>query len=457
MKAFLVGGSASGVGKTTVTLALLAAFRERGLRVQPFKAGPDFIDPGHHTAVSGVASHTLDAWMVPPDENRRIFWQAARGRDVAVVEGMMGLFDGVYGDRDEGSSAALAKMLGLPVVLVVDAGGAVRSAAALVHGFRGFDPALKLAGVVFNRVGGASHLADLRAAVAPLGVPVFGGLPWQQEATLPERHLGLVTAEETAWRPDRVRRLAAQAHEHLDLARLLADTEVPEPSPSRLEARSGARRVRVAVARDAAFCFYYRDNLDRLVAAGAELVEVSPLVDGTLPPGTELLYLGGGYPEVYAATLAGNVGMRAAVRDFAAAAGAIYAECGGLMYLAETLRTLDGTMHPMCGALPLAVRMEPRIAALGYVEVEIALGGPPLRARGHEFRHSTVEAAPASVDTVYAVRDARTGSARREGYRLGGTLASYVHLHFASCPELPARLLAVARSRGAAAMPESSP
>src|SRR5262249_533937 len=264
---------------------------------------------------------------------------------------------------------------------------------------------------------------------------------------IPERHLGLVTADETPWSSERVQRLAALARDHVDLGRLLAVTEVPERAQAAPGPRPVEPRVRVAVARDAACCFYYRHNLARLVAAGADRVATSPLADGDLPPGTQLLYLGGGYPEVHAAALAANNGMRAAIRDLAAAGGAIYAECGGLMYLAETLRTRDGTVHPMCGVLPVAVRMEPGLAALGYVEVEVGLGGPPLRARGDEFRHSTLEAPP-SVDTVYYVRDARGGRPRREGYRLGGTLASYIHLHFASCPEFPARLLDGAASRG---------
>ena len=446
MKAFLVAGTASGVGKTTVTLALLAALRERGLRVQPFKAGPDFIDPGHHEAISGVPSRTLDGWMVPAEENRRIFWRAAGGRDVAIVEGMMGLFDGVEGGREEGSSAALAKLLGLPVVLVIDAGGAVRSAAATLRGFRDFDPALRLAGVAFNRVGGPTHLADLRAAAAPLGVPVLGGVPWQPATVFPERHLGLVTAAETSHGPEAVRHLAGLARDHLDLARLLAETEVQEPRTLAPEDPPVPPRIRVAVARDVAFSFYYRENLARLAAAGAELVDWSPLADGALPPGTRVLYLGGGYPEVHAAQLATNTPARAAVRTFAEAGGAIYAECGGLMYLGQTLRTLDGVVHPMCGVLPLAVRMRPTLAALGYVEVSIALGeGPPLAARGHLFHHSELEApAPSTLVTAYEVSDARGTARGREGYRVGRTLASYVHLHFASCPELPARLLTLA-------------
>jgi len=446
MKAFLVAGTASGVGKTTVTLALLAALRERGLRVQPFKAGPDFIDPGHHEALSGVPSRTLDGWMVPAEENRRIFWRAAGGRDVAIVEGMMGLFDGVEGGREEGSSAALAKLLGLPVVLVIDAAGAVRSAAAMLRGFRDFDPALRLAGVVFNRVGGPAHLADLRAAAAPLGVPVLGGVPWEPATVLPERHLGLVTAAETSHGPEAVRCLAALARDHLDLARLLAGTEVQEPRMQAPDVPPVPPRVRVAVARDVAFSFYYRENLARLAAAGAELVDWSPLADGALPPGTRALYLGGGYPELHAARLAANAPARAAVRTLAEAGGGIYAECGGLMYLGDTLRTLDGVAHPMCGVLPLAVRMRPTLAALGYVEVTLALGeGPPLVARGHLFHHSELEApVPPTLATAYEVRDARGAARGREGYRLGQTLASYVHLHFASCPELPARLLTLA-------------
>ena len=446
MKAFLVGGTASSVGKTTVTLALLAALRERGLRVQPFKAGPDFIDPGHHEAVSGVPSRTLDGWMIPPEENRRVFWRAAGGRDVAIVEGMMGLFDGVEGASEEGSSAALAKALGLPVVLVIDAGGAVRSAAATLRGFRDFDPALRLAGVIFNRVGGPGHLADLTAAAAPLGVPVLGGLPWEATVALPERHLGLVTAAEASLGPEAIRRLAALARDRLDLQRLLAETEVPEPRAVAPDSRTVQPRLRVAVARDAAFAFYYRENLTRLAAAGAELVDWSPLADGALPPGTRAVYLGGGYPEVHAARLAANAAARMAVRTFAEAGGVVYAECGGLMYLARTLRTLDGVAHPMCGVLPLAVRMRPTLAALGYVEVTLTLGeGPALVARGHLFHHSELEAeAPPELATAYEVREARSLSRWREGYRVGQTLASYVHLHFASCPELPVRLLTLA-------------
>jgi cobyrinic acid a,c-diamide synthase len=445
VKAFVVAGTGSGVGKTTLTLALLAALRERGLRLQPFKVGPDFIDPGHHQAVSGVVSRTLDAWMLPPEENRRIFWRAALGRDVAVVEGMMGLFDGVAGETDEGSTAALAKTLGLPVVLVVDAGGAVRSVAAVVQGFRDFDPAIRLAGVVFNRVGGAAHAADLVAATAPLGVPVLGGLPWEASATVPERHLGLVGADEIERSPEHVRRLARLAREHMDLPRLLAETEVLEGATP-VRDPPASPRVKVAVARDAAFSFYYRDNLDRLTAAGAEIVEFSPLADRALPAGTRLVYLGGGYPELHAARLGANVAMRDAVGAFAASGGAVYAECGGLMYLAERLRTADGASHLMCGVLPLAVRMEPRLAALGYVEADIVLGdGPSLRARGHEFHHSTLEApAPPDLETTYALRDARGGRAWREGWRRGRTLGSYVHLHFGSCPELAARLVAEA-------------
>jgi cobyrinic acid a,c-diamide synthase len=446
VKAFLVAGTGSGAGKTTVTLALLAALRERGLRLQPFKAGPDFIDPGHHEAVSGVASRTLDGWMLSAEENRRIFWRAAGRRDVAVVEGMMGLFDGVAGASEEGSSAALAKALGLPVVLVVDAGGSVRSAAAVVRGFRDFDPDLRLAGVIFNRVGGAAHLEDLAAATAPLGVSVLGGLPWETAATVPERHLGLVTAAETGWSSEAIDRLAMLARTHLDLPRLLADAEVPEPRALAPEPPPLPPRLRVAVARDAAFAFYYRDNLDRLAAADAEIVPFSPLADRTLPAGTRLVYLGGGYPEVHAAALAANRVLRDSVAAFAAGGGAIYAECGGLMYLARALRTSEGAVHPMCGVLPLDVRVERQLVALSYVEATVQIGaGTPLVARGHEFHHGRLEAAPPpDLPTVYAARDARGRRSWPEGYRLGRTLASWIHLHFGSCPELAPRLLAEA-------------
>jgi cobyrinic acid a,c-diamide synthase len=431
-----VAGLASSVGKTTVTLALAAAWRRRGLRVRCAKVGPDFIDPGFHAAVTGAPSRTLDGWLLPPDALRRALGRAGADADVVLVEGVMGLYDGLDGRSETGSTAEVAKRLGLPVVLVVDASAQVRSAGALVLGAERFDPALPLAGVLFNRVGGARHVRWLREAVASASrAPVLGALPWEEAVRLPERHLGLVTAAERAFPPDLFDRLADLAERGIELDALLAlarSDVAPEPPPA-----PGPARVRVGVARDLAFQFYYPDALEALEAAGARLVPWSPLADERLPA-VDALYLGGGYPEVHAARLAANRPMREAVHAFALDGGPIYAECGGLMYLARTLQDLDGAIHPMTGVLPLDVRLRPERLVIGYREVRLetaALLGPAGAVlRGHEFHRSHVAAEPAGLRTVYRVSDPAGGDPWAEGYAVRRTLASYVHLHLGSRP-----------------------
>ncbi|MGH9481218.1 MAG: cobyrinate a,c-diamide synthase, partial [Terriglobales bacterium] len=386
MRALLLSGTHSGVGKTTVTLGLIAALRARGLKVRAFKAGPDFLDPAHLAAASGAPCLNLDGWMLGAELCRaRLAQAAAEGAEVAIVEGMMGLYDGLSGSGETGSTAELAKWLDLPVVLVADASGGARSLAATVLGFRNFDLAVRLTGVIFNRIGGPGHLEYLRQAMASLdGVAFLGGLPADERLHLPERHLGLAL-------PASAPPPAAWAESHLDLDLLLAQAvEVaashlipPSPPPS--------SPLALGLARDEAFCFYYPDNLDLLRAAGLELVEFSPLRDAALPAGVRGLYFGGGYPELHAAALAANAPMRAAVAAFAAAGGFIYAECGGLMYLA---RSLEG--QPMAGVLPCHVTMHSRLQAIGYREVRpvglnAGLGAAAnLRARGHEFHYSSL-------------------------------------------------------------------
>ena len=309
MKGFVVAGTASGVGKTTITAALLAALRARGLTVQPFKCGPDYIDPAHHTVLAGRPSYNLDTWMLPIATNLSIFRKAMRDADVAVVEGVMGLFDGVNGSSDEGSTAEIAKLLGLPVVLVVDASNAARSVAAVVKGFAEFDPQIRLSGVILNGAAGPVHLDLLREAIAPIGVPVLGWFPKLPELGLQERHLGLVTAGEKTWNSEQVGLLIRAVESHIDLNRLLASCDITSTRDEEPEAisrhNSGKRngRVHIGIARDRAFSFYYQSSLDALRAAGAELVEVSPLSDASLPANLDGLYLGGGYPEVYAEEL----------------------------------------------------------------------------------------------------------------------------------------------------------
>uniref|UniRef100_A0A7V4G939 Cobyrinate a,c-diamide synthase n=1 Tax=Desulfobacca acetoxidans TaxID=60893 RepID=A0A7V4G939_9BACT len=428
----------SGAGKTTVTLGLLAACRRRGLSVQPFKVGPDFIDPGHLARVSGRVCRNLDGWLLRREDNLASFARHARDAHLAVVEGVMGLFDGYGGMTEAGSTAQMAKWLGLPVLLVVDARSMARSAAALVHGFATFDPDLPLAGVIFNRVGSPTHLEYLSQALEQAGaVPCFGGLPREAALAIPERHLGLVTTEDHPLGGDYVERLADLMEEHLDLDGLLAALP-PVPLHEEAPPRCPPATVRLGVARDRAFCFYYPENLEWLARFGAEIVPFSPLEDRNLPE-VHGLYLGGGYPELFARQLSANFAMRRAVRERAAAGLPIYAECGGLMYLSREIHDLEGRSHPMAGVLPFGVRMFPRLKALGYREVTLTadslLGPGGTRLKGHEFHYSEIITEPPDLPRIYELTPRRGGPPRQEGYSIHQVLASYVHLHFGSNPE----------------------
>jgi cobyrinic acid a,c-diamide synthase len=427
--ALVVAGTHSGVGKTSITLGLIGALARRGLTVQPFKVGPDFIDPLHHTKAAGRTSRNLDGWMLDPDQNRACFAGAGAEADAAVIEGVMGLFDGSEGGSDRGSTAEMAKLLGLPVVLVIDASAMARSAAALIHGFASFDPELRIAGVILNNVGGEAHAEMIEEAVTA-GPPILGAMPRAADLSVPERHLGLHLPHEA--QKDHAQQLASLVEDHVDLDSLLdvARTERPAPPPAIAAAEPS---VRIGVARDGAFCFYYPDNLELLERAGAELIEFSPIAD-SLPAGLDGLYVGGGYPELHAAELAANTTARDAIREFAAAGGPIYAECGGLMYLGETLELDDGT-YPLCGVLPFSTRM-PAPLTLSYVEVATAGGlfGAGRSARGHVFHHSEISGEPA-VDRHHTLRTTR-GEESEEGYGVGNVVAGYAHLHFGSEPDL---------------------
>jgi cobyrinic acid a,c-diamide synthase len=441
--AFLLAAPYSGAGKTTLTLTLLAAFGARGLRVQPFKVGPDYIDPSHHAHLAGRTSHNLDTWMLSPEANRRIFSTAAQGVDVALVEGVMGLFDGVDGKRPDGSSAHLAQLLGLPVVLVVDARAMARSAAALVHGFASFDPDVRLAGVIWNRVGSDSHRRILDEALAQASLPPsFGALPRNSAIALPERHLGLVTAEDAPLPGETARTLAGFAEEHLDLDALLRATVqgVGDRVPPATRRGQSETTRRIGIPRDQAFCFYYEENLRLLREAGAELVHFRPTDGDSVPPALDGLYLGGGYPELHARRLSRNNAFLDGLRALQAAGAPIYAECGGFMVLCQALEDLHGNTYPMAGVFPTVARMRGKRFRLGYREVEISgiPGLDGLRARGHEFHYSHVEM-PLEVGRVYHAWNARGEPLPDEGYRAGKTLGGYVHLHFASNPAFPAR------------------
>ncbi len=464
--AFVLAAPHSGSGKTTVTLAILAALRRRGLTVQPFKVGPDFIDPGLHTFVSGTVSRNLDGWMLSRDVNRTIFARCLQGADGAVVEGVMGLFDGYDGASEAGSTAEMAKWLELPVILVVDARSMARSVAALVHGFCSFDPHIRCAGVIFNRVGSEAHLEFLREAmtVSHPNLAVLGGLPREDTLRLPERHLGLVTAEESPLDQAFVDQAARWAETHLDLNRLLTVTTLEtgdlesiasqaaafSPTPS-AHKRGLKERPVIAVARDAVFCFYYQDNLDLLESFGARLHFFSPLAGETIPQDASALYLGGGYPEVHAKALRKNQRFFDDLKHFASSNRPIYAECGGLMVLSQSIELLSGEKVPMAGLLPFSVRMLSRRKALGYVEVVLTrsclLGEPGMRMRGHEFHYSEIDHLDncANLSCCYRLQARKYRLEQDEGYQVGSVLASYVHLHWGSAPQAAAFFIDAAR------------
>jgi cobyrinic acid a,c-diamide synthase len=429
-RALVIAGVASGVGKTSLTLGLLEALRRRGLSVQAFKVGPDFIDPQLHALVTGRPSYNLDGFMCGRDAVRATVARAAADADVAIVEGMMGCFDGVDGSSDDGSTAQIARWLGVPVLLVLDASAQSRSAAAVVRGFERFDPSVTVTGVVANRVGGETHARWIGDAVGGSCAAEFlGAMPHDRELTLPERHLGLVTAAEGMLTAERRTRLRDAVERAIDVGRVL-ELAAPLALSAAPARESVPPRATIAVARDVAFQFYYQENLELLEAAGARLIFWSPLVDRE-PPAADGLYFGGGYPELHARALADNASCRKAVRTFVESGRPVYAECGGLMYLAETLEDAEGCEHAMVGVLPSRVRMRPPRMTLGYADVRLTadtpLGAAGSVARGHRFHFSTLDPVPDRIARVYEGGD---------GYLIGRTLLSYVHVHFASNPGL---------------------
>ena len=441
----VIAGTHSGVGKTSMVLGILGALCNRGVRVQGFKVGPDFIDPMYHREVTGTASYNLDAWLMGQEGVRQAFARVAPADGVAVIEGVMGMFDGRAVGND-GSTAEVAAILRSPVLLVIDVGGMSRSAAALVQGYARFDPDVRVAGVVLNRVGGPRHYQLVKTAIeGQAGVAVWGYLPWNDALVLPERHLGLVPVGEDAAFQRVCAELGAAAERTIDVAAILAAAHAAPVFDVPTAAVPGASevRARIGVARDAAFNFYYDANLQWLCRWGAEVVEFSPLEDHELPTDVDGLYLGGGYPEVFAKGLSENIALMTSLRRAHHAGMPIYAECGGLMYLVEAIQDAAGARYAMVGLLPGICRLTDRLQNFGYKEVvslrESVLGGAGLRTRGHEFHYSTWEGRPAA-SSLYQTRSSR-GDESAEGYSVGNLTASYVHLHFDACPQVPRSLV----------------
>jgi cobyrinic acid a,c-diamide synthase len=442
----VIAGTSSGAGKTSVACGVIGALRRRGLRVQGFKVGPDYIDPSYHALASGRPGRNLDAFLSGPELIAPLARHGSRGAELAVVEGVMGLFDGASGRGELASTGHVAKLLRAPVVLVVDATAMSRSVAAIVHGYRTFDPDVNVAGVIFNRVGSDHHEQLLREALENLSppTPVLGALRRDPRVIAPERHLGLVPAPEREQEASAaLAALAAAVDRQVDvdgiigLARAAGSLDGSTWSP-KLDSDPAAG-ARIAVARGPAFSFYYEENLELLTAAGAELLSFDPLADEELPPDAGALLLAGGFPEVFAAELEANARLRAAVAQFAAAGRPILAECGGLLFLC---RELDG--REMCGVLPATARMTDRLS-LGYREATALTTTPWIdsgaRIRGHEFHYTEVDAVDCERAWILAAR----GRQRPEGIVAGGVQASYLHAHWAAHPELAWRFARAAR------------
>lgn len=438
----IVAASASGQGKTTAATGLMAALTRRGLRVQGFKSGPDFIDPAFHTAATGRPSRNLDTWMMGEDLVLECFERATVDADIAIIEGVMGLFDGYSGKDDAGSAAHLARLLDAPVLLVLDGSAMARSAAALVHGFATFDPQVRVAGVLLNNLAGEGHYRYIAEALAGSGVASVGWLRRDPALRMPERHLGLVPGFSVEY----LDRLAAAITQAVDLDAVLriAQSAGPLRAPShRVFGGQPGEAFTVAVARDEAFWFYYQDSLDYLTVLGAKLVPFSPLRDPRPPVGVQAVYIGGGYPELHLAELAANGPMLEWLRRTKVP---IYAECGGLMYLTEAILDRDGRRYPLVGRLPTEATMAGAKLHLGYVTATapqdhfLALKGQQVR--GHEF-HASQLTEPAR-NPAWTCQGS-FGPPRADGFVEPVLVASYVHLHFAANPLAAARLADLAR------------
>lgn len=440
----VIAGTQSGVGKTTIVTGLLAALVKQGLTVQSYKVGPDYIDPGYHQLASGRAAHNLDTWLMPPEAVVRTFAHAAADVDIAIVEGVMGLYDG--GRQGVSSTAALAKLLQAPVILVLDAKSMGESAAAIALGFKNYDPEVQLAGVIVNRLGSLTHKQMIVSALERLSIPVLGCLFRDAALAMPERHLGLTPTTEFAGETA-VQHMAAAVAQQIDLAALQAVAQQAGPLPLPVPRAYAERHtVRIGVAQDEAFSFYYPESLEVLTAMGVELIPFSPLHDAALPSVDGLL-LGGGFPEMFVAQLTANTAMRAALQAAGQSGMPIYAECGGFMYLMNRIIDFQGQSYEMAGLIPAAAVMEKKLQTVGYVEatplVDTIVGEAGAVLRGHEFHFSRMvpEVPAEEFPWGFTFTKVRTGAAAKGGYTAANITASYLHMHFAGNEEAARRFI----------------
>lgn len=439
---FVLAGTHSGAGKTTITAGILSALKARGLVVQPYKTGPDYIDPAFHSFAVGRKSRNLDTWLLSEETVRYLFAKNLEGADVAVVEGVMGLFDGFGGKEDIGSTAYLAKMLDLPVILIVDGSGMARSAAATVLGYTQFDKQLKVAGVILNRMSSAQHYEILKEAIeTSTNIPCLGYVRKDQQIQLTSRHLGLVPAGEIEDLSDKLVQVGNMVAETVDIDRILALSvkERPVKQQHPVEAFFGRYQgLRVGIALDSSFNFYYWDNIELMESLGCECVFFSPMHDEVLPEALDFIYIGGGFPEVFGKALESNEAFIASLKAYQSTGRPIYAECGGLMYLTEGIVDLEGKRHAMTGILPGETIMTKQLKQFGYneVETESALTGVPLCFRTHEFHRS--EYVGHGLEPNYRLCKNRGLHNEKQwqcGYKAKMAFGAYAHVHFYSEPK----------------------
>ena len=437
----VIAATQSGSGKTTIVTGLLAALKEKGLKVQSYKVGPDYIDPGYHEIASGRPGHNLDTWLVTEEKLAEIFARTVDDADIAIIEGVMGLYDG--GKNGISSTASVAKLLDAPVLLVINAKSMGESAAALALGFKQYDPTVNIAGVILNRLGSPTHRQMIEEALERLDIPVFGAVGRNDKMNMPERHLGLLPVQENNSEAEVVAEIGRTVGASVDIEKIIGLAEsAPEIELPARNTLPEKRRARIAVARDDAFTFYYPESIYQLEISGAEIIPFSPLHDREMPEADGLI-LGGGFPEMFASELYGNESMRASIGEAAKSGMPIYAECGGFMYLMKEMVDFDGNHFPMTGIIPGSVTMNKKLQTVGYVaatmEKDTVLGRKGTVLHGHEF-HFSSECAPENINPeeyprAFTFQRMRKIPPYLAGYAKDNILGSYLHLHFAGSPE----------------------
>lgn len=432
----IIAGTNSGVGKTTIVTGLLGALKRKGLQVQAYKIGPDYIDPSYHRLASGKNTHNLDTWLVPADKISSLFINTAAGNDIAIIEGVMGLYDGGKGGIS--STAAISKLLKTPVILVIDAKSMGESAAAIALGYKLYDQEVNLAGVIINRAGSQSHCDLVSSALANINIPVLGCLFRNDSLHMPERHLGLTPAAENKDHQAAVDAMIGQIAHSLDLSAILALANSALPLHSEETAKTiydPLKQVQIGIAQDEAFSFYYPESLEILHQYGAVLIPFSPIHDQELPANIHGIILGGGFPEMFVEQLEANSTMRNSLLQAAQKSMPIYAECGGFMYLSQKIIDFTGKDYEMVGAIPGTCLMETKLQTVGYVEAKSLsnniLGSSGMKLRGHEFHFSRMTPQVDPFPWAFEFKKMRTGQTYHGGFANKNILASYLHMHFA--------------------------